>query len=180
MIQLPKSVLSLAAGALALGTLLLTNPKAAHALAATFVQVTNTSANPATAEDISKMASQNVLLVTYLNIPMAPGGGAFLSQRFPDDTVSTSQFVVPAGQSLVVTTIDVFPGSPLVGTTDRVAIGNDSTSLREKFTVSNEYSTQLQFPSGFVFAAGNSVEATNYAESVGPIIVTVHGYLTTN
>ena len=47
MFRLHKSVLSLAAGALALGVLILAAPRAAHAIAATLVQIRNTAANPA-------------------------------------------------------------------------------------------------------------------------------------
>ena len=46
MFRLPKSVLRFGAGAIALVALILAAPKAAHAIAATLVTVTNTTANP--------------------------------------------------------------------------------------------------------------------------------------
>ena len=182
MFRVPKSALSYGAVAFTAGALMLAAPRAAHAIAATLVQVTNTPANPAVSQDVAKLASQNVLLV-YSNglgqvSPLSLGGGAFLLPYYPNDVIGT-QFVVPAGQSLVVTTIDVFPTTPSPGV-NWIAIGNDSNVLREHFYVSNASSTQLQFPNGLVFSAGRSVLVNYFFGSGSPLLITAHGYLTSD
>jgi hypothetical protein len=182
MFRPPQSVLSYGAVAIATGILMLAAPRAAHAIAATLVQVTNTPVNPAVSQDVAKLASQNVLLVYSSGFgqvaPLSPGGGAFLQPYYPNDVIGT-QFVVPTGQSLVVTTIDVFPTTPSPGV-NWIAIGNESNVLRENFYVSNAGSTQLQFPNGLVFSAGRSVLVNYFFGGGSPLTITAHGYLTSN
>jgi hypothetical protein len=175
MFKLPKSVLSLAAGAIALGVLILAAPRAAHAIAATLVQMTNTSANPAIAQDVSKLASQNVILQSNISTAVLPNSSSTLFQILPNGT--QMPFVVPAGQNLVVTTVDV---SALNGTgVTEAGIGNVvGTGLRAAFYVPNGVTTQFQFPNGYVFPSGESVYAQNGGN--GSMSFTVHGYLTTN
>ncbi len=115
MFRPPKSVLSYGAVAVATGILMLAAPRAAHAIAATLVQVTNTAANPAITQGVEKLASQNVLLVSSAGLVL-PHGSAVLQQMFPNGTVDASPFVVPAGQTLVVTTIDLLPIDGISGT----------------------------------------------------------------
>ena len=118
MYRLPKLFLTYSAAALAAVALLLAAPRAAHAIAAALVQVTNTAASPAIAQDVAKLASQNVLLISnpssssgYPNPnPILTSGNGVLHQMFPNGTYSASPFVVPAGQNLVVTTVDLYTG----------------------------------------------------------------------
>jgi hypothetical protein len=87
MFRLPKSVLSFGAGAVALGVLVFAAPRAAHAIAATLVQVANTSANPVLVESIdAKNAFQMTLILS---------------------TVSLTPVPIPAGQRLVVEFISI-------------------------------------------------------------------------
>ena len=177
MIQLPKSALSYGAAALAAGALMLAAPRAAHAIAATLVQVTNTPANPAIAQGVEKLASQNVLLVSSAGA-VSPQSYAVLHQMLPDGTVAAAPFVVPSGQNLVVTTIDLLSygsGSDGVGIANTV-----SNVLREQFEAPVGNFVQLQFPNGFVFPAGESVTVINFGLSSSPMIFTIHGYLTSN
>jgi hypothetical protein len=58
MLRLPKTLLPFGAGALALGILMLAAPRAAHAIAATLVQVTNTPANPVNVLDAGNPANE--------------------------------------------------------------------------------------------------------------------------
>lgn len=180
MFRLNKSVLSFGAGAFALGVLMLAVPGAAHAIG-TLVQVTNTAANPAVTQDVAKLASQNVILVSSTG-GVSPHGNTVLQQMFSNGTIESSPFVVPAGQNLVVTTVDLLPdyGFPAAGS-DLVGIYNNvSGLLRAQFSVPNTTSTQQQFPNGFVFPAGESVLACDYGVSSSPVTFTVHGYLTSN
>jgi hypothetical protein len=168
------------AGAIALAVLILTAPRAAHAIVATLVQVTNTAANPAIAQDVSKMASQNVLLIGPA-VGLPPHSYAVLQQQFPNGTISALPFVVPVGQSLVVTTIDFYPlqGGGGAGVNFVGISGLVSKTVFEEFYVTNAITSQLQFPNGFVFPAGESVVASNFLSPV-PMNLLVHGYLTAN
>jgi hypothetical protein len=164
-------------------TFILCTPRAAHAIAATLVQITNTTSNPAIAQDVSKLASQNVMLISNPAIissgpeaqTVTPSHSAVLYQMFPNGTFGASPFVVPAGENLVVTAIDLC----LEGSFAGVGIGNVANpSLREQFQITA--SAQFQFPNGIVFPAGESVVANNVGISNGGVIFTLHGYLTTN
>jgi hypothetical protein len=182
MIKLPKSVLPFGAGALALGALIVAAPRAAHAIAATLVQVTNTSASPAVAQDVSRMASQNVQLISSpssANGPtanaVAPGAHVALYQMFPNGDYGANPFVVPAGQSLIITSISL----SLEGSYAAVGIGNTSNAaLREQFSLTA--TSVFSFPSGVVFPAGDSIFVQNYGASSAGVIFTLHGYLTSN
>lgn len=89
MFRIPKTVLSIGAGALALGALILAAPRTAHALAATLVQVTNTSANPVINLDVDS-AGRNA----YASVASCSQG----ANEFCYATFSP----VPAGMRLVV------------------------------------------------------------------------------
>jgi hypothetical protein len=177
-----KPLFSYAVLALAAALLLMAAPRAAHAIAATLVQVSNTSASPAVAQDVSKMASQNVQLISNpssVSGPTAntvsPGGHAVLYQMFPNGDYGTNPFVIPAGQSLVITSIELLSE----GSFASVGIGNTSSgALREQFQVLAP--SVFSFPNGVVFPAGDSVVAQNYGTSAGGVIFTLHGYLTSN
>lgn len=84
-------------GAVALAALVLTLslPKAAHAIAATAVQVMNTSSTPAITEGVSKLASQSVGLLCYAGYPC-------YSRSAP----CCSTYQVPAGHNLVITDLE--------------------------------------------------------------------------
>ena len=56
MMKPPKSILSFGAGILTLGVLILAAPRAAHAIAATLVLITNTSSNPVPTFNIEEPA----------------------------------------------------------------------------------------------------------------------------
>jgi hypothetical protein len=84
MFRLSKTVLSFGAGALAVMALTLGAPKAAHALAATLVQVTNTAANPVVNQERDNQArnyyysqaSCNQITFGFCNVtfPTPPAG----------------------------------------------------------------------------------------------------------
>jgi hypothetical protein len=162
-------------GAVVLAGLVLTlvAPKAAHAIAATAVLVENAAANPAIAQDVSKLASQNILLWNASG-EIIPHSSASLYQIFPNGTTAGSAFVVPAGQTFLATTVDYSP----------YGVGTIATTIGPEFVTLNAatYTTvQYQFPSGIVFPAGSSVGINNYGISAEALeYVFVHGYLTSN
>jgi hypothetical protein len=163
------------AGSAAVAVLALTLvvPRAAHAIVATLVNVVNTAAAPAVTQDVSKLASQNVLLWNASG-DIVPHSAAALYQ-ISNGVTAPSAFVVPAGQSFVVTTVDFTPASSAA---IYVGIGAEELVLQQSGTTAT---VQYQFPSGIVFPAGSTVGISDYGLSPAAIVyVYVHGYLTSN
>jgi|ERR1017187_984609 hypothetical protein len=159
-------------------TLTLAAPRAVHAVTAALVNVTNTAASPAITAGVNRLASQNVFL-TGSPGTLATGQVETLRQEAPDGSVSGSSFVVPAGQSLVVTNIEVMPMS---SGTWSLEIHNFSSG-NYRYTLPNLASgqlTQFQFATGIVFPAGESVAFGNTTLGFFTGSIFVHGYLTSN
>ncbi len=179
MIQLPKSVLSLAAGAVALGMLTLTAPKAAHALAATLVQITNTTADPAITQSTNMQASQLVELQLPGGATLEPGSGpTAMRQVSMPAGQSASDYHVPQGQNLVITGVDVNVYD--AGGNVQIYIPSNAGS----YSVSNAYLPnigfqQIKYSSGLVAPSGSLVSSAFYS-TAGAADVIIHGYLTAN
>jgi hypothetical protein len=157
--------------------LTLSVPREVHALAATLVQIVNTTANPAFTEDISRQASQIVHLTTLGKANVNPATMTQLYQYIPGGTFGPP-YVVPAGQNLVITSIEasvVTAGDNYLNLYDNTTIGQ-----REYWYLPNVGLTQLQFPSGFVYPAGSSVYVYIGGQTTTQMVVDVHGYLTAN
>jgi hypothetical protein len=141
-------------GAVALVASLITilAPKAVRGAVAALVQVANTTAAPALTLDISESALQNVRLSCKV---MSPSGEAFCtSQNF-----SLSPYIVPAGQNLVVTSIDIIGTGGGVGPTSLnffPGVNPPPNLAGGAWNVSNDGLTHsFQYPrSGVVFPAG--------------------------
>ena len=87
-------------------------------------------------------------------------------------------YVVPTGQNLVITSIEasVFTaGNSYLNLYDNTSIGQ-----RELWYLPNVGTTQLQFPSGFVYPAGTPVYVYIGGTSPSQMFVDIHGYLTAN
>ena len=179
-----KLSLSLAA---ALGLALIA-PKAAHAVAAALVQVTNTLTNPAGTMSTHKAASQLVQLA-------APGGSLIAGYS----TVTLAQFntamtqqqsipyVVPQGQSLVITDLDF----DINGANSEVGIllsnGNVPPQAFGQYyerydfdSFTNGFAEELiHLESGIVYPAGSTVAVTIAGNlSNGGVTAVLRGYLT--
>jgi hypothetical protein len=156
--------------------LTLVAPRAVHAAVAVLVQVANTVANPAVTQDTSRAASQIVHLTTQGKANVLPATMTELHQYIPGGTFGPA-YVVPSGQNLVITSIEasvITAGPNYLNLYDNTTIGQ-----REIWYLPNVGTTQLQFPSGFVYPAGSSVYV--YIGGQGAttqMIVDVHGYLT--
>jgi hypothetical protein len=128
------------------------------------VKVANPATAPALTLDISKSASQHVELLCFAtDICLAPTGG--------------TAYQVPAGQNLVVTSVDILgSGAGNAGTFFSILIPNTNGGAR--WTVPNDlYTHSFQYPSGIVYPAGfvfNNccIGVQNFFEAY------VHGYLT--
>lgn len=171
---LRKIVISL--GGVAVGTLLLAviSPRTVHALGAigdTLVRITNTAAAPAIVEDVPHFGSHLVTLVGYV---VSTSYGEPFTQLSTAGTVGTNAFVVPAGQSFVITAIDITPYS---NTQAWINLGNYNGGWYGGWTVPGTGTTEFQYPSGIVVASGETMAV--FAGQPGTSVI-VHGYLTTN
>ena len=179
MIRLPKSVVSFGTVALVAGVVTLAVPRAAHAVAAALVQVTNTAANPAITQSVPSQAAQLVRLFAILSPNTAAGD--FFSALTAGQQES-SQYSVPNSQSLVVTAIDV---TPPAGCATGV-FGFKLASGLPIWTASAPNTGHFEYPSGIVFSSGTllSVEFASASNTEGncgqPMTANLYGYLTYN
>jgi hypothetical protein len=158
-------------------------PKAAHAIVATAVQVTNTSANPAITQSTRSQAAQLVQLDTISK----PGLAAVFSNVGPAQNGSV--YFVPAGQSLVVTAVDITPslGCTTASTFALSGNNNNQPSTNMLWTLSAPTTGHFEYPSGIVFGSGaeplilfaSSLSTTNSCFANGAT-VNLLGYLTSN
>jgi hypothetical protein len=169
MIRIPKSVLTSASIVLAAGALTLAVPRAAHAVAALLVQVTNTSANPAVVQSTTTQASQLVVLLAS-NVKTSPV--QFEVEGF---TGLRSTLVIPAGQSLIVTDVDLYSAD--CSATTHVNIGNFAWA-----TPTGTNSAHYQYRSGFVVQDPTVLTASTPVVPCpsGELEVYLHGYMTSN
>jgi hypothetical protein len=185
MFRLSKSVLSFGAGTLALGVLMLAAPRAAHAIAATLVQVTNTAANPAITQSANTQAAQLVELSTESLIP--PGSdNDYQPVHNNANGADTPGYTVPAGVSLVITSADVtatntaeFASFAPCASPDHVILTNGTGNIRARWMLAAGQGTaHFTYPSGIVFLSG----AVPYMgiESACYTWVQMQGYYTAN
>jgi hypothetical protein len=183
-----KSILT-GTGAVVLAGLILALlvPKAAHAVAATLVQVANTTANPAISQDTSRQASQ---IVTLECLGISAQMTVNCYQVLPSsNSNSNAQYYVPSGQNLVITSIDYVllqtTSAPTSTTIFKLVPVNPPCCLSwvyEEFLVIDTTQTTMNLSSGIVvgptlgpgfatYSTGLAIEGYN---------LTVHGYLTAN
>jgi hypothetical protein len=170
-----KYSLQIAAAAILAVVLTLAAPRALHAVTAALVTVTNNSSNPVVAQSVNQLTSQNVMLQAF-------------HQALTDGTVSHATFVVPFGQSFVVTGIDILPAAASSAGPSTGSVGNYSSEIVNG--VSHNVRMQLvepcsctkhyEYSSGLVFTAGGSVEMHNDLSSPSGVQMYIFGYLTSN
>jgi len=167
MIRFRKSFLSLGLLACAAALLMVSLPKAAHAVAAALVEITNTAANPAVTQDVSKRASEivNLYCSDIVCVPVESIGG--------------TQYVVPAGKSLVVTAVDIYsPYGPKIVNLYDLPPGSPAYFLGYTLAIYGGVSGQghYAYPSGIVWGPGRSPRVGESEE----ISTYLYGYLTSN
>jgi hypothetical protein len=155
-----------AACALVITTFAILEPRAVGAAVATLVQVANTVATPAINQDVSKLASQNV------ELSCAPT----CNQVFPDATRSFNAFTVPAGQHLVISTVQLEASSG--GSTTLSQQSGIIVTSRTTWLLFAAGTYQFQYPSGIVFAPGTT--NITIPPTGGVNNVYMYGYLTWN
>lgn len=171
---LRKNLIPVAALAAAAAVLSLTSPRTAYAYNEEPVIILNPVFHPAFVEEVPHFASHLVLLCSNTLQPntepqffqFSPGGGCH----------QAAPYVVPAGQSLVITAIDIFNGNDTYVTTQVEILG--PTGAYGVWKVQGSASSEFQYPSGIVVPSGTTL-SLNLNGSKEPIQVILHGYLTT-
>jgi hypothetical protein len=151
-----KNIL-MAAGALVLALMLLSvmAPKAVHAVAATMVQVVNTTSQPIPSQDISRLPSKNV----QLNCNAIANACAIVEQNGTLD--STTPYKVPSGMDFIVTDVEISTtklGSSPTTNFSLVWTPPSGTLMGFGWTVLNNGATaEYGFSNGIVILPGSTV-----------------------
>jgi hypothetical protein len=138
--------------------------------------VTNTTANPAITLDSARAASQIIHLSTLNHSTFGPQQNGFLHPVL-EGGVFKPQYVVPSGQNLVITSIEV---SVLSAGSNYLIIYDDTLSERAIWYLPNVGTQQFVFPSGLVFPAGSWPVPSVGGTGGSQMNIDVHGYLTVN
>jgi hypothetical protein len=169
MMRLSKPVLAVGGAILAGGLIIVMNPRTVHAVAAALVQVTNTASNPVPNSDITTSPSRIVALVCEGGrngpcVGFAPGGA-----------LDATPYIVPAGQTLVITDVDVEASG---GGNDNFQVLTTGAGVPPlSVTVTADGTTHhFNYSRGMLFPSGASL---NPLANPG-VAATLRGYLSTN
>jgi hypothetical protein len=173
----------------AVGILILGVPRAAHAVVATLVQVANTSANPVVTQGIGQQVAQVVhIMCGYLPgsgigfPPYSFGCAALPPTGFLSDPTQSSEYVVPTGETLVVTSVDILSGAaagtPCMSPAFVQFVTSVPVPIGNWIVPAGAGMAHYVYPSGILFSAGtNIVSITNQVSSC-TVTVDMRGYLT--
>ena len=163
-------------------TLALVTPRAAHALAAALVQVSNTTANPAITQSAISQASQLVLLSANV---LPNSTASFFSTGA--NNIPFNSYTVSSTQSLVVTAVDITPSVGCeTGWYHFVLDGNNVLDPAMMWTLSAPNTGHYPYPSGIVFQPNSQPQisfshaSTTSGDCANGAEVNVLGYLTSN
>ena len=165
-----KSVIS--AGAIVIPVLLLavSSPRTVHALGEQLVSIANTATHPAIVEEVPHLPSH---VVTLLGFVASTSYSDPLIQLLPNGTVNNF-FSVPAGQSLVITSVELTAPSsaPAYFTLSSATNGYYGGS-----TGAGNITTEFPLSTGIVVPSGTTLYVTGNETSEE---ITVYGYLSAN
>lgn len=113
--------------------------------------------------------------IVTLATGIEPGAGLFPLHLVSSDGEAVAGYVVPAGQDLVITSVEITPFQN-GGASAPAMVYLEQTQYvgYEYWLVSNLVSTSFEYPTGFVIQSGS---APVVVAELG-CIITVHGYLT--
>ena len=138
------------------------------------VNVANAITAPVPVLDISHSASHHVSLDCFVSASASVG--AICSDQ---STGAVTPYVVPAGQNLVVTSVDITNA----GLPNRVVLvlpGSSSSLLAGSWSVPDNLTHSFQYPSGIVFPAGYSFSIQSFNLDILNSLAILHGFLTSN
>jgi hypothetical protein len=180
MTHLQRTALSIGALALSAGALTLLTPRAAHAVAAALVQVTNTVSNPAIVQGTDKQAAQQVDVACAVASPGVPNN---CTSETPEAGF-TANYVVPANETLVVTAVDMQPYTNLAPSTCSAGTGISllvtGNVVRKSWYVFGTGTVHYAYPSGFLVGPGEALSLLVNPASACPAALELFGYLTSN
>jgi len=167
---LGKSVIS--AGALTAAALLvaISSPRTVHALGDELVSIANTATHPAIFEEVPHLPSH---VITLLGFVASTSNSDPLIQLLPNGTANYF-FSVPAGQSLVITSVEVTPPS---NTTTWISLSSGSNGYYGSWSVASNGTGEFPLSSGIVVPSGTTLYVNGNAVSTE---ITVYGYLSAN
>jgi len=180
---LRQSLIGIAAVA-AVAVLTLSLPRAAHAVVAALVQVSNTAAAPALTQNVPTFASQTVTLYTDTTPGDFTDITGFAQLTPQGGIVSGFNYVTPSNESLVITSIEFIPYTG-TGKAD-LNLWNTSTSPYQNYegwrNMTAGSITNLQFPNGIVVGPNIALGlgAGPLSSTTAGFFVYLHGYLTAN
>lgn len=173
MIRLNRSVLAVGGVILAGSLVTALNPRtvravevAAAAVKATLVQVTNTASNPVVTQSVGQQAAQTIHLACTAGASSSSGN----CYSYVNGVQSSSPYVVPDNQSLVITAVDVYTfeanleavsGYPQcnAGREDGLLInGFEAAAVWE--IVNNSSPTHFTYPTGMAFPPSSTLVPT--------------------
>jgi hypothetical protein len=169
---LSRSVISTGGVAAAALLLALASPRAVQALGEQLVSIANTATHPAVVEEVPHFASHLVTLQGYAT-------SNYLSEPFLQQTpngFAGTPFVVPAGQTFVITGIDIMPVDTALPTdTSVIQVQDSGAGLYGVWTVAGSVTTEFQYPSGILVESGKALTMNS---TLTGTLVKLHGYLT--
>jgi hypothetical protein len=176
MMRFAKNVL-MAVGAVVLAAMLLSvmAPKAVHAVAATMVQMVNTTSEPVPSEDIYRLPARNVQLVCN-----ASANACAIAEQNGTFDASTP-WKVPSGMDFIVTDVEISTFG--TGSSTTSSFNLEWTPPSGKLTgfgwqvLNNGVTAEYQFTNGIVILTGSTPTPV-----FGPNMnfATLRGYLTPN
>ncbi|HSC56290.1 MAG TPA: hypothetical protein VLC51_03755 [Nitrospira sp.] len=171
--RISKSVMAVGGVVLAGMLIGFTNPKAVHAaVTALLVQVTNTATNPVVSSEVSRTAAQAVTVCSEIR---ADGAREPLQQIIAGGGFEPDTYVVPDGESFVITEMDITGGGAAIIQLSPVTTGSTGASESQIFRTSDDTTThQFLFPSGIVWPSGQSIPFT----ATQGAVFCLRGYLT--
>jgi hypothetical protein len=155
-------------------------PRSLKAIAATLVQVVNTTANPAIAQETSRQASQ---LVSLIAVAGPDQGNVGFGQIDATGAITANPYSTPPSQYLVITSVDVGFGGVIDGGSIEISSVNALHPQLSLFTPPGTLSHTQIYPSGVPIAPASQLQVFVFATSSGHFVgatVYVHGYLTAN
>jgi|SRR5580704_908387 hypothetical protein len=193
MFRISKSTLSWGGVAIAAILFTLAVPRAAHAVAAALVQVTNTASSPVISQGIGNQAAQIVEIECgdqpFSDVPTngcwaVPASGFGAGQG----PVPGSTYYVPSGETLVVTSVDIFSGigagSPCMSSAFANLITTQPINpsfhlVRKSWIVPSAAGTaHYTYPSGILFSPETTLTSLSNGTTTCTLAIDMHGYLT--
>jgi hypothetical protein len=161
----------------AAGLIMLATPNTVHAVAAALVQVTNTASNPVVTQSVGVQAGNLV----HLSCAVPLSGISVTCNRVAADTSITTNYTVPAGESLVITAMDVWPLGPACPGTYTISLGSPSFAgvFLQLPATDPPQTIHYVYPSGPVIGEGitPTLAASSACDSSLEVVV-IFGYLT--